>query len=134
METMIESNTSTPSLSDRQWAAAAHIAAFVLALATSWFAGIAGALGALGVWMLVRDKSPFAVEHAKEALNFNLSMFIYAVISIALIVVTLGIGIIVALPFWFVLGLVWLVCSLIATFKAYDGQTYRYPLSMRLIR
>lgn len=126
--------TATPSLSDRQWAASAHVAALILALVTSWFAGIAGALGALGVWMLVRDKSAFAAEHAREALNFNLSMFLYAAIAVVLVIFTLGIGIVVALPVWLVLALVWLVCSLIAAFKAYDGQSYRYPLTIRLFR
>lgn len=124
----------TPNLSDRQWAAGAHVAALILALLTSWVVGIAGAIGALAVWMLVRDKSAFAAEHAKEALNFNLSMFLYAAIAVVLVIFTLGIGIIVALPVWLVLALVWLVCSLIAAFKAYDGQTYRYPLTIRLFR
>lgn len=132
----MNSNVQTviPSLSDRQWAAGAHVAALFLALITSWVVGIAGALGALGVWMLVRDRSEFAAEHAKEALNFNLSMFLYAAIAVVLVIFTLGIGIIVALPVWLVLALVWLVCSLIAAFKAYDGQHYRYPLTIRLFR
>lgn len=132
----MNSNVQTviPGLSDRQWAAGAHVAALTLALLTSWVVGIAGALGALAVWMLVRDKSAFAAEHAKEALNFNLSMFLYAAIAVVLVIFTLGIGIIVALPVWLVLALVWLVCSLIAAFKAYDGQTYRYPMTIRLFR
>lgn len=131
METL---QMSSPSLSDRQWAAGAHGAALAAALLTSWVAGIAGALGALVVWMLVRDKSAFAAEHAKEAINFNLSMFIYAAAAVILVIFTLGIGIIVALPVWLVLALIWIVCTLIAAFKAYDGQTYRYPLTMRLFR
>lgn len=124
----------TPSASDRQWAASAHISALLLALFTSWIAGVAGAFAAFIVWMLVRDRSAFAAGHAREALNFNVSMFIYAVIAVLLVIFTLGIGIIVALPVWIVLGLMWLVCSLIAAFKAYDGQVYRYPLTMRLFR
>lgn len=131
---MEQLQTLSPSLSDRQWAAAAHVSALVLALFTSWAAGIAGALAALTVWMLVRDKSAFAAEHAKEALNFNLSMFLYAAIAVVLVIFTLGIGIVLALPVWIVLGLVWLVCSLIAAFKAYDGQVYRYPVTIRLFR
>ena len=122
----------SPSQSDRQWAAAAHVSALVLALLTTWAAGIAGAVAAFAVWMMVRDKSTFAAEHAREALNFNISMFIYAAIAVILVIFTLGIGIIVALPVWIVLGLMWLVCSLIAAFKAYDGQTYRYPVTIRL--
>lgn len=123
-----------PGASDRQWAAGAHLAALLMAFLTSWAAGIAGALGALVVWMLVRDKSPFAAEHAKEALNFNLSMFIYTVIGVLLVVFTLGIGIIVALPLWLLLGLSWLVMTVVAAFKAYDGQTFRYPFTIRLMK
>ncbi len=86
--------------SDRTWAAAAHLSALVAALMTSWFAGVAGAVAAFVVWLLVRDKSAFAAAHAKEALNFNFSMFLYAIGS--------------------------------ATVKAYDGEVYRYPLTIRL--
>ena len=126
--------TLSPSLTDRQWAAAAHGAALLFALLTSWVAGIAGAVAALVIWMLVRDKSAFASEHAKEALNFNLSMFIYAAITTVLVIFTLGIGLILAIPMWLVLALVWIVCTLIAAFKAYDGQMYRYPLTIRLFK
>ncbi len=126
--------TLSPSLSDRQWAAGAHAGALLAALLTSWVAGVAGAVAALAIWMLVRDKSAFAAEHAKEAVNFNLSMFIYAALSVVLVVFTLGIGLIVAIPMWIVLALVWVVCTLVAAFKAYDGQTYRYPVTIRLFK
>src|SRR5688572_30108988 len=89
MDNNFESNAQgsvAPTLNERQWAAGAHLIALILALVTSWAAGIAGAVGALGVWMIKRDDSPFAADHAKEALNFNLSMFIYAV---ALVVLTM---------------------------------------------
>lgn len=118
--------------SDRQWAAASHLAALVAALATSWFAGIAGAVAALVVWMIVREKSAFAAAHAKEALNFNLSMFIYSVASILLVVFTLGIGLLVALPLWIVLAIGWVVLTVVAAFKAFDGQEYRFPMTIRL--
>lgn len=127
-------HSGAPSASDRQWAAGAHAGALVAALLTSWMAGIAGAITALVVWMLVRDKSTFAAEHAKEAVNFNLSMFIYAALSVVLVIFTLGIGLLVAVPLWVVMALVWIVCTLIAAFKAYDGQVYRYPLTIRLFK
>ena len=126
--------SAAPSQSDRQWAAAAHGAALLAALLTSWVAGVAGAIAALAVWMLVRDKSAFAAEHAKEAVNFNLSMFVYAAISVVVVIFTLGIGLLVAVPLWLVMALAWIVCTLIAAFKAYDGQTYRYPLTIRLFK
>jgi len=123
-----------PTQSERQWAAGAHLAALILALVTSWAAGIAGAVGALAIWMVKRDDSPFAAGHAKEALNFNLSMFIYAVVLVVLSVLTLGIGLVVAVPLGLAIAVVWLVCTLVAAFRAYDGREYRYPLSIRLFR
>jgi uncharacterized Tic20 family protein len=139
--------TLSPTASDRHWAAAAPIAALAAAALTHWFAGVAGTLAALAVWMLVRDKSAFASAHAREAANFNLSMFLYAcaagVVGIVLVgatVLTLGIGALVTIPAGILLlcvvaaiALTWLACSIIAAFKAWDGKPYRYPLTMRLL-
>ena len=93
------------STSERQWAAMAHVGALVLALLTSWFAGFAGMLGAGLVYLVKRDDSAFVAGHAREALNFNLSMFIYAVVAIAIgialgafTVLTLGLGLGVIAP------------------------------------
>ena len=54
---------------------------------------------------------------------------------------TLGLGIILTGPAGIVLmlaimaiGLLWLVCSVIAIFKAYNGEVYRYPLTIRLLK
>ena len=139
--------TMSPTSSDRHSAVVAPIAALAAAALTHWFAGVAGALAALVVWMLVRDKSAFASAHAREAVNFNLSMFLYAcaagLIGIVLVgatVLTLGIGALVTLPAGIVLllaiaaiALLWLVCSIIAAARAWDGKPYRYPLTIRLL-
>lgn len=116
----------------RGWAAGAHLSALVAAFATSWFAGIAGVGAALLVWLVVRDRSDFAAEHAREAMNFNLSMFLYAIATIVLLVVTLGVGVLVAVPVWIVLAVAWLVCTIVAAVRAYDGEHYRYPFTLRL--
>ena len=140
--------TLSTTASERQWAAMAHLSALVLALLTSWIAGAAGVLGAGLVYLVKRDDSPFASEHAREAINFNLSMFIYACLALAVAVVligatvlTLGLGIILTAPAGILLALavagiaiVWLVCSVIATVKAWNGEPYRYPFTLRLFR
>ena len=139
--------TLSPTASDRHWAAAAPIAALAAAALTHWFAGVAGALAALALYFVVRDKSPSPWAPGRKAANFNLSMFLYAcpagVIGIVLVgatVLTLGIGALVTIPAGIVLlcviaaiALTWLVCSLVAAFKAWDGKPYRYPLTMRLL-
>lgn len=136
-----------PSENDRLWAAGVHVLALLLALLTTWMAGIAGVVGALAVWMIKRDESEFIADHAKEALNFNLSMFIYACAAVLIgfvllgaTVLTLGLGLILTAPAGIALllaaaaiAIAWLVCSVIATVKAFNGERYRYPLSIRLI-
>ena len=122
------------SQTDRQWAAAAHLSALVLALLTSWTAGFAGMLAAGIIYLSKRDDSAFIAAHAREAFNFNLSMFLYSALLTVLVIFTLGIGIIVALPMWGILALLWIVCTLVAAFKAYDGQPYRYPVTIRLFK
>lgn len=132
---------------DRQWAVAAHVAALLLALLTSWTAGFAGMLAAGAIYLLKRNDSPFASEHAREAFNFNLSMFLYAcavcIIGVLLVgatVLTLGLGLIVTAPAGLALlvaiaaiALMWLVCSILAAVKAWNGERYRYPLTLRLL-
>lgn len=133
--------------SERQWAAMAHLAAVVLALCTSWVAGVAGVLGAAAIYLAKRDDSPFIAEHAREAMNFNLSMFIYACVASAIGIVLIGatvltlfLGAILTLPAGLLLMLVfvaiaamWLVCSVIAMVRAWNGERYRYPLTLRLL-
>ena len=147
METTAQSLPSPVTASDRQWAAGAHLLALLFALLTSWIAGVAGVAGAAIVYFVKRDDSPFATEHAREAINFNLSMLIYAAVGVAIAVVlvgatilTLGIGAILTVPAGVLLalafcaiGLMWLVCSIIAAFKAWNGESYRYPLTIRLL-
>ena len=129
------------------WAIAAHCRSLVVALLTSWFAGFAGVLGAGVVYLLKRNDSAFVGAHAREAINFNLSMFIYTVAALAIgvalgafTVLTLGIGLLLTAPATLVLLLVvaivavlWLVCSVIAAVKAWNGEAYRYPLALRLL-
>ena len=55
-------------------------------------------------------------------------------------VLTLGLGLLLAAPAALVLllvigvvAVVWLVCSLIGAVKAWNGEAYRYPLTIRLL-
>ncbi|MFP7721901.1 DUF4870 domain-containing protein [Lysobacter sp. A3-1-A15] len=139
--------TTTPSTSERQWALAAHLAALLLALMTSWLVGVAGVVGALAVWLLKRDDSRFVADHALEAVNFNLSMLIYSCIAVAIgialvgiSIITLGLGLLLTIPAGLMLlvavagiALLWLVGSILAMVAAWEGRAYRYPLSIRLL-
>jgi len=113
-----------PSESERTWAMLAHLAA--LAGIVVWLVG--AILGPLAVWIARRDESEFVAEHAREALNFNITVAIGAVMCGLLMLVFIG----------FILGaalfIAWLVLTLIAAIKASEGQHYRYPVSLRLVK
>ena len=117
---------------ERNWAVGVHVGVLILAVMTSWFAGFAGMLGA-GIVILARPLgSEFVVEHAKEAFNFNFSLFVYCLAAGVFSIMTLGLGLILAAPFWIVLAIMWLVCSIQAAARASEGLSYRYPLTWRV--
>lgn len=116
----------------RNWAMGAHLSAFVGA----WIA--LAFLGPLVIWLIRREQGDaFAEHHAREALNFNLSMLIYLVVGGIvggiLTLVTLGIGLIVLLPVALALVAAWVVLTILAAVKASNGESYRYPITIRLV-
>jgi uncharacterized Tic20 family protein len=116
-------DTSTTPLPDevRNWAMAAHLSAFLGAWVALAF------VGPLVIWLVKREEHPFIAMHAKEALNFNLSVLIYAAVGFILVFVLVGI------PLLVVIGVVWLVLTVVAAVKASAGQPYRYPLTIRFV-
>ncbi len=67
-------------------------------------------------------------DQAKEALNFQITVTIAMVISIILMVVIIG-GILAP-----IVGIINLVFCIIAAVKANNGEAYRYPFTLRLIK
>jgi uncharacterized Tic20 family protein len=87
-----------------------------------------GILLPLVVYLAMRNESEYVAANAKEALNFHISVFIYALCCIPLVFVLIGI------PLLVVIGITSLVLAILATIKASDGQCFRYPLTLRLVR
>ncbi len=98
---------------DRTWALLAHISYFVIM-----------PFGALIIWIMKKETSPFVAEHALEALNFQLSVLIAVLVCSATCV---------GIPIAIVVAIGAMVYTIIATMEASKGNTYRYPYTMRLI-
>ena len=113
----------------RYWAMGAHLSAIAGALV----GGVASFVGPLVVWLVRREDDPFAAEHGREALNFNLTVLLVVVVGMILGFVTIGIGFIVIGPLLLVLGVLWLIWTIQATIAASNGQPYRYPVTIRFI-
>ena len=82
---------------------------------------------ALVMWLIKKDDSPFIDDHGREAINFQISLLIYYVISGVLVLC--GIGVVLAAAVW-VLGLVAMVMAAAA---ANRGEFYRYPATIRFL-
>jgi uncharacterized Tic20 family protein len=111
---------------ERLWATIAHLSAFAL-----YFTGIGHILGPLIVWLVKKEGHPFVAENAKEALNFQITVSLIAIVAILMcitvILAPIGIAILIGLHLYQV------VCIIIAAIKANEGVTYRYPLTLRLV-
>jgi len=119
----------TPSAEQRSWAMFCHLAAL-----SAFFTGIGMILGPLIVWLIKRDEMPFVDDQGKEALNFNITLLLLGVVLGLFTLVTLGIGALIAVPLGILIGLLWLIVTIIAAIKANDGEYYRYPFALRLIK
>lgn len=104
------------------WATLCHL----LGLAY-YLVAFGGLIGTLIVWLLKKDDSPIIDAHGKAAVNFQITMTIFSVVSFILVFV--GIGILLLL----FLSIFNLVVVIIAAVKANQGELYRYPLSLQLI-
>lgn len=120
---------------ERQWAMFAHLSALVGGLVTAGWAGSIGCfIGPLVIWMMKKETMPFVDDQGKEALNFNITVGAVFLALLLLSVVTLGIGLVIAIPAWIIIGIAWLVLTIIASIKANEGVAYRYPFTFRLIK
>jgi uncharacterized protein len=107
----------------RNTAVAAHL---------STFAGLVvpfgSVIGPLAVWLTRRDRDPFIDQAGREALNFGITIAIYGAVLVVAALMLVG------LPFLIIGVVAWVVLASLAAVKASDGQAYRYPLTLRLIR
>lgn len=125
------SPTGSPSQEERQWALFAHLSALLGALITG---GIGLFVGPLVIWLIKKETMPFVDDQGKEALNFNITMAIVGVALVVLTVITFGIGMLLTIPVGLAATVAWLVFTIIAAIKASEGVSYRYPLTLRLIK
>jgi len=113
-----------PTKEERTWALVAHLSAFLFYLIPP----IGQILGPLIIWIAKKDSSEFVEDQAREALNAQISISIYAAVAGILVFVLIGI------PLLFALWLAEIVLVIVAAIKANDGIRYRYPLIFRLVK
>ena len=109
--------------SERNWAMLCHLSAFA-----GFFFPFGGIIGPMIFWLSRKDDSAWININGKAAMNFNLSMLLYIVLTIPLLIILVGIPIIIAL------GILKIVCVTIASIKAARGEIFKYPLSIPFVQ
>ena len=106
---------------ERTWGGAAHWSSLVGAFVAMAF------LGPLLVLLVKGNTSPYVRAQAVESLNFQITTLIYAAVSFILVFVLVGFLLLLIVGIW------WLVFTIIGSVKSANGEMYRYPLNIRLV-
>ena len=113
-----------PSNEERNWAVFCHLGGFAFYLLGFALGHI---LVPLALWLMKREGSAFVDENGREALNFQISVTLYAIVTGALCFVLVGFLLIPILMGFHI------VLMIVASVRASQGESYRYPLTIRLI-
>lgn len=89
---------------------------------------MAGIVVPIVMWILSKDESEAARRQGACMMNWLISSLIYAVLSVILIFVAIGI------PLLIVLGILQIVFPIMAAIKAHEGQTWSYPLAIEFFQ
>ncbi len=107
---------------ERLWATFIHLAGlggFILPTASIF--------APLILWLMKRKTSPFIDDHGREAVNFQISVFLYAIVSAVLMTVCVGF---VLVPLVLLLQI---IASIVMAIRANGGEYVRYPVTIRFL-
>ena len=98
--------------------------------ALSMFVGVpfGNIIGPLVIWLLKKNEYSYVDEQGKESLNFQISMTIYMIVSGFMILAAIGL---VMLPIVLIADFILII---VASVKVSDGESYRYPLTIRFLK
>lgn len=118
--------------SNRIYAAWCHFGPTIAAASVIFTSGVTfiiPPLVALALWQIKNNESQFIDDHGKEALNFQISLVLLAVLLIPVTILTCGVGAVlyIGLPVLAIVG------GVIGGVRAGKGQFYRYPMCIRLV-
>ena len=111
-----------PGSNERSYAMLVQLSGFL-----SYLLGPLALIVTLALWLARREESTFINDHGREAMNYNISMWLYATIAGMLTLVLVGC---VILPALIVFDIVVVIMAAVA---ANSGRYYRYPITIRFI-
>lgn len=108
---------------EKTWFLLAHLSSL-----SSFIVPFGSLLGPFLVWQIKKDQMPGIVSHAKSALNFQITMALLMLVSIPLMFI--GIGFLT----FFAAFIGSLIFAIVNGIKAQNGESYKYPFSLNLIK
>ena len=108
---------------ENMWAMFCHLSAFA-----GYLIPFGNIIGPLVIWMIKKDEYPFVNDQGKEALNFQISITIYAIISALLALIFIGFLLLIAI------GVFNIIMIVMASIKANEGILFRYPLTIKFFQ
>ena len=121
---------SSPESQARTWNMLCHLSALA-----GFIIPFGNILGPLLVWQIKKNEIPSTNVHGKAALNFQITVTIAALVGmvVAVILSFLCVGFLL-IPIVILIGLAGLVFAIIAGIKANNGEDYKYPYSLNLVK
>ena len=80
------------------------------------------------IWLIKKDEYPLVDDQGKESLNFQISLAVYSLISFLLVFVVVGIVLLIVVMLFAVVQVIK------ASISASNGEKYRYPLCIRVLK
>jgi uncharacterized Tic20 family protein len=109
----------TPSQEERVMAALAHASVLVHQV---------GLIAPLVLWLVNKDKAPYAAYQAKQAFWFHLAVTVIEWIVIWACILTLGLGLFLLWPIIVALPLFSTIYGIVGAVHSYNGRDFRYWL------
>lgn len=119
----------TAGADDRILAVLAHLSPIIAAIVS---AGALSFLGPLILYFVYKDRSPLVRNAAASSFNFHITIWV-AWIAAWIFFFTI-IGIPVAIVLWVVPAIAQIVLSIIGALRAWNGEVYRYPFQLPILK
>lgn len=108
-----------PTADERNLAMLSHVLAIIPGV---------GFIAPLIIYLLKNRESQFVAYHARESLNFQITVIVMYFVALLLVILLIGI-----LLLWLI-GIANVILVIVATIRASENKLYRYPFSIRFIK
>jgi uncharacterized protein len=116
-------NAVVDSRKSQQWAMFMHFSQLL-----NFIIPFGGIVAPIVMWQMKKDELENVDQHGKNIVNFLISLLIYSFVCGILTLVVIGVFLLI------LLGIAGVVLPIIAGVKANNGEVWKYPLTLQIIK